>query len=209
LAVLLWLAVDAQARNQGQAKSDPAKVQQNAPRPSNAPGNAPSPAQDARKDAGKGERGKPGPQEGVTAGQPKPGGPQGKDARPPLDAKEEAIGKGKGGVQRAQSLQKRLQHEQDKHMERHARLTRIRELAVQKGDQEMIARVDKLIQKEQQIFDRKSQRLQGQPRVTPQPPTNAGTGAVAPAGPGSGAKHDGRPDGGKEPGKQGPSKPNP
>jgi hypothetical protein len=50
-------------------------------------------------------------------------------------------------------------------MERHARLTRIRELAVQKGDAGMIARVDKLIAKERQVHQRKQTRVQQQRRV--------------------------------------------
>jgi hypothetical protein len=73
-------------------------------------------------------------------------------------------GKGKGQEKQAQALQKQLQHEQDKHMERVARLNRIRELALKKGDTETVARVDKLIAKEQEVYTRKQAKMQGQPR---------------------------------------------
>ena len=66
-------------------------------------------------------------------------------------------------------MQKQMQHDQAKHLERQARLARIRELAVKKGDTEMVARVDKLIQKQQDVYNRKMQHMQGQKRATPQP----------------------------------------
>lgn len=74
-------------------------------------------------------------------------------------------GKGKGQEQQEKAFQKQLQHAQAKHLERQARLNRIRELAVKKGDQELVARVDKLMAKEAQVHGRKQARLQGQPRA--------------------------------------------
>jgi hypothetical protein len=50
-------------------------------------------------------------------------------------------------------------------MERQARLARIRELAVQKGDAEMIARVDKLMGMQQQVHQRKTAQVQQQKRA--------------------------------------------
>ncbi len=72
---------------------------------------------------------------------------------------------GKRHKQQLLALQKQLQHEQAKHMERRARLTRIRELAMHKGDAGVVARVDKLMAKEQQIYERKLTRVQQQRRA--------------------------------------------
>jgi len=74
-------------------------------------------------------------------------------------------GKGKGQEKQAGALQKQQQHDMAKHMEQQARLNRIREIAVKKGDTEMVARVDKLIAKEQEVYTRKLGKLQGQPRA--------------------------------------------
>jgi hypothetical protein len=67
-------------------------------------------------------------------------------------------------------------------MERQARLNRIRELAVKKNDAEMIARVDKLIAKEQEIFQRKGAKMGERATGTPSAPTGkkGGPGAKAP-----------------------------
>ena len=46
-----------------------------------------------------------------------------------------------------------------KHTERRARLERIRELAVQSGKEDTVARVDKLMEKEQGRFERKMQKF--------------------------------------------------
>lgn len=54
---------------------------------------------------------------------------------------------------------------QAKQLERQARLMRIRELAQQKGDAETVARVDKLIAKQNEVFNRKQTHLQGQKRA--------------------------------------------
>jgi hypothetical protein len=88
------------------------------------------------------------------------------------EAVEKGKGKGKGAEQQAKAFQKQLQQEQAKHMERVARLNRIRELALKQGDTTTVARVDKLIAKEQEVFGRKQVRIQGQPRAT-LPPTGA------------------------------------
>jgi len=86
------------------------------------------------------------------------------------DAQKEAVekagqAKGKDHQQQMRAFEAQLQRHRAKHMERQARLARIRELAVQKGDAEMIARVDKLISKEQQVHERKGVRLQEQKRT--------------------------------------------
>ncbi len=117
-------------------------------------------------------------QSGPARGQ-KGGGPQGKKTGQPSQTAEK--GKGKGGQQQLQAFQKQLQHERAKHMERQARLARIRELAVQKGDTEMIARVDRLIAKEQEVYGRKLQQLQAQQRANQ--PSGAVGGTTPSAGP--------------------------
>jgi len=87
--------------------------------------------------------------------------PSGERVAGKKEAVEKAAGgKGKGHQQQLRAFEKQFQREQAKHMERQARLTRIRELAVQKGDAEMIARVDKLIAQQQQVHTRKMTRLQ-------------------------------------------------
>jgi hypothetical protein len=88
-----------------------------------------------------------------------------KQAGKPADTLEK--GKGKDHQQQLQAMQKQMQHELAKHMERQARLNRLHELAVQKGDTEMIARVDKLIAKEQELFERKGQRMQQRGQAAP------------------------------------------
>lgn len=81
--------------------------------------------------------------------------------------------KARGQEQQARVFEKQAQHETAKHLERQARLARIRELVVQKGDAKLIEQVDQLIAKEKQLFDRKLQRMQGQGRpggTLPTPP---------------------------------------
>lgn len=80
--------------------------------------------------------------------------------------------------QQVQSLQKQIQEAKAKHMERTAKLNRIRELAVKKGDNDMVARVDKLIAKEKEVFGHKQN--PGQPRATAGP--NDVGGRRGPAG---------------------------
>lgn len=80
-------------------------------------------------------------------------------------AEKAAQARGKNHQQQLRAFEAQLQRHRAKHMERQARLARIRELAVQKGDAEMVARVDKLIAKEQQVHERKGARLQEQKRA--------------------------------------------
>jgi hypothetical protein len=89
-------------------------------------------------------------------------------------------GKGKEHQQQLQAVDKQLRHTQAKQLERQARLARIRELAVQKGDNEMVARVDKLIAKQNEVFSRRQMHLQTQKRAAEQPQMQ---GQQAPAAP--------------------------
>jgi hypothetical protein len=190
LAVVLWAAtgVSAQGQGKGQGGGNKERVKEH---PANkAQENAPATAETADKNTGKGKTAK-------QADEQKQGGPQGKKGgKATTDAGEQGKGKGKGQAQQAQALQKQLQHEQAKHMERQARLARIRELAVKKGDTEMIARVDKLIAKEQEVYTRKGGKMQGQPRAT----SPAGPSSVAPTtvGPNAASEQKGKGKGGKE-----------
>lgn len=80
-------------------------------------------------------------------------------------AEETTQARGKNHQQQLRAFEAQRQRQRAKHMERQARLARIRELAVQKGDAKMIARVDKLIAKENQVHERKQTRLQQQQRT--------------------------------------------
>jgi hypothetical protein len=73
--------------------------------------------------------------------------------------------RGKAHEQQMRAFEKQAQQDVAKHMERQARLARIRELAVQKGDDKMVARVDELIAKENQLHERKLLKMQGQKRA--------------------------------------------
>jgi hypothetical protein len=93
-----------------------------------------------------------------------------------------AKAKGQGLDQQVESLKKQVQQAHAKHLERVAKLNRLRELAEKKGNKEMLARVDKLIAKENEVFGRKQNQVQGQPRATvPAGPNEVG-GRKAPAG---------------------------
>jgi hypothetical protein len=61
--------------------------------------------------------------------------------------------------QQLTAIEQQMSHEQAKHMDRLARLKRIRELAQQQGDTETLARVDKLLGQEQQRYDAKTRRM--------------------------------------------------
>lgn len=179
VAVLLWAGADALAQGKGKGKDEPTQVKEDAAK-TNKPQQESKAIEEAGKDAAKGNKGA----RDMTSSGPKQGGPQGKKLEKPADVAEK--GKGKGGQQQLQAMQTQLRHEQAKQMERQARLARIRELAVQKGDTATVARVDKLMQKQQEVYNRKLQQLQGQKRAT-QPPTEVGketvTPPVAPANP--------------------------
>ena len=73
------------------------------------------------------------------------------------------LGKDKDYQQRLETLQTQMAHEEAKHLRRIARLKRIRELAV--GEASTIARVDKLMQKEQLRYDRKQQQMRVRMRM--------------------------------------------
>jgi hypothetical protein len=181
VAVVLWAAAGVLAQGQGKEQGGGGKERVRERPARQAKENAPAAAETADQKAGKGKAAQPAGEGGKAAGQ-KPSGPQGKKGAKAPEAAAPGKGKGKGQGQQAQAFSKQLQHEQAKHMERQARLARIRELAVKKGDAEMIARVDKLIAQEQEVYARKQGKLQGQPRATPAP-TGTKQAAPAPAGP--------------------------
>jgi len=91
-------------------------------------------------------------------------------------------GKGREHQQQLQALDEQLRHAQAKQLERQARLARIRELAVQKGDTETVARVDKLIAKQNQVHARKQQHLQTQKRAMEQLQTEGQQAPGMPSG---------------------------
>lgn len=62
---------------------------------------------------------------------------------------------GKEHQQQLAALRKQVTHEGQKHLQRKVRLERIRQLAADAGKTETVARVDKLIAKEQQRYDGK------------------------------------------------------
>ncbi len=166
LAVVLWAATGVLAQGQGkeQGGGDKGRVRE---RPANkAQENVPAAAETADKNASKGKAAKQADEGGSRVGEQKQGGPQAKKME---KAVTEAVakGKGKGQDMQAQAFQKQRLHDQAKHLERQAKLARLRELAVKKGDKEMIARVDKLIAKEQEVYGRKQGKMQEQPRATP------------------------------------------
>lgn len=74
--------------------------------------------------------------------------------------KDTAKGRGKGHQQQLKALEAQMFHEEAKHVKRVARLERIRELAAEEGNTKTVARVDKLLGKERQRYDRKLQRMQ-------------------------------------------------
>ncbi len=114
-------------------------------------------AQGQGKGQGGGEKGKAAKQADEGAAK------QGKKGQAPSETTDK--GKGKGQEKQAQALQKQQQHEQAKHMERVAKLNRLKELAVKKGDTEMAARVDKLIAKENEVYTRKQGKGPGQTKA--------------------------------------------
>ncbi len=78
------------------------------------------------------------------------------NVRPP----EKAIDKAAQFQQQLIAIEQQLAYEKDKHLDRTARLNRIRELAGQQEDNEAIARVDKLIEKDNQLYQIKTQRME-------------------------------------------------
>jgi hypothetical protein len=154
-AIVLWASAGAQGQGKGQGGTD----KQRGPQAGKAPVSPPAADQAAEKNAGKGKAAKQADESAA-----KRGGTPGKKGPASTEAPDK--GKGKGRDQQARAFQKQQQKEQAKHMERQARLNRIRELAVKKGDTEMVARVDKLIAKENEVYSRKQGKMLGQPRAT-------------------------------------------
>jgi len=157
-----------QGKGQGrrQEKSDSTGVTQNA----SASNPVRQPPETAAPSLGKSDKGKDASQAGKDAKDSvKADVAKGKKA---LESAGSAMkGKGKEHQAQLQAMDKQLRHAQAKQLERQARLARIRELAVQKGDTETVARVDKLIAKQNQVHVRKQQHLQTQKRAMEQPQT--------------------------------------
>jgi hypothetical protein len=80
--------------------------------------------------------------------------------QPPAEDKRKAKAKGKAHQQQLKAIDDQIAHEKEKHLERKARLERIRQLAEEENNQETIDRVNKLIEKEQHRHDRKIAKLQ-------------------------------------------------
>lgn len=57
------------------------------------------------------------------------------------------------------TIEQQIAQEEAKHRDRLARLTRIRELAEQQGNTEMVAKTDKLLEQENQLYTAKTQRM--------------------------------------------------
>ncbi|MHC4260147.1 MAG: hypothetical protein ACYSTF_07040 [Planctomycetota bacterium] len=79
----------------------------------------------------------------------------GSDANRPTDKAARV----KGRERQFEILQKKTAQEEAKHMRRQARLQRIRELAVAEGKTDIVARVDKLLQRENERYAKKQQIL--------------------------------------------------
>lgn len=75
-------------------------------------------------------------------------------------AEEKQVGRGREHQQQLGAVRTQMTHEEAKHLRRQARLQRLRELAVEEGKTETIARIDKLIEKEQGRYGRKRQRME-------------------------------------------------
>jgi len=158
LAVVLWTGagVLAQGQGKGQGGGDKERVKERSPQAGKAAEAAPAAEATVEKNAGKGKAAKPADESATKQGKKGPGA-----------AEVSGKGKGKGQEQQAKAFQKQQQHEQAKHLERVAKLNRLKELAVKKGDTEMVARVDKLIAKENEVYTRKQGKILGQPRAVP------------------------------------------
>ena len=76
------------------------------------------------------------------------------------DAKENVTAKGKEHQQQIMALDKQMVREKAKFLKSTARLKRIRELAIAKGDTKTVERVDKLMVKAKQINSGKHKRMQ-------------------------------------------------
>jgi hypothetical protein len=157
LSVLAW-AGGAQAQGKGKGKAgEVAKADANAPA-AEKKATTPQEGEKGAKEKGKALRERV--QQQAQA--------QGKGAK---GGAEEQIAqmKAKGRDMQAKAFEKQAQRDTGKHMERLAKLQRIRELFDQKGDKETVARVDKLIAKENEVYNRKLQRTKGGPGAAVSP----------------------------------------
>ncbi len=73
-------------------------------------------------------------------------------------AEEKVTAKGKGHQQQMQAFQKKFERERAKHQRRIARIKRIRRLAQNEGDQKIIGRVNKLLEKENNRYKKRTQK---------------------------------------------------
>jgi hypothetical protein len=79
----------------------------------------------------------------------------------------EAVARGPQLRQRMTAIEQQITNEEAKHCERIARLGRIRELAQQQGDAEMVTKTDKVLEEEKQRYEMITQRMeQRKERVT-------------------------------------------
>jgi len=72
---------------------------------------------------------------------------------------EKMMDEGARHQQRLTAIEQQISNEEAKHRDRLARLERIRELAQQQNDTETLARVNKLIEQEQRLYDAKTLRM--------------------------------------------------
>ena len=107
-------------------------------------------------------------------------------AKGKVGAKETITAGGKEHQQQIMAFDKQLAHEKAKYLRNIARLKRIRELAVQKGNTEMVERVDKLMKKAQQINSEKKIRIQEKKLNILQLSKQARPGVNTPKAPGKG-----------------------
>jgi hypothetical protein len=133
-----------------------------------------------------------------------------------------AAQRGQGDVEKAvdheqqiKQLETQMNHEEAKHNQRLARLNRIKELAEQESSQDVLARVEKLVQKEQRRYSFKRQRMDmkmrtfkrikgrkeslAAPGEPPAEPGRRGPGRRPPRGPGARRPIQG---GGQQPGEE-------
>jgi len=167
LFVLAWVTAD--ALGQGKGKDRPGRPTDRVANPNKAAEtakpDADAPAADTKgtPNVNKGGKGKTKDALDEVKG-------KGKAAKDAVSGTKGPADKGQGGKgqqhqQQMLALQKQQQHEAAKHLERQARLNRLHELAVQKGDKEMLDRVNKLIAKENEVNTRKLEQLQQQHRA--------------------------------------------
>jgi hypothetical protein len=78
----------------------------------------------------------------------------------PAGSPDQPAAKGRDHQKQLKQLQQQLSSEEQKHLERMAKMQRIKELATQANSQATLARVEKLIKREQMRHGRKHQRTQ-------------------------------------------------